>query len=82
MRKKKTAELIRIQNVIEGDRLNTSKEFEEVLLNDLTGLLNDYFDISQPLEIKIEKQNKNYKVLIGFDAQRVRNFGFLQNSDN
>ncbi|MBE5734012.1 MAG: hypothetical protein E7347_03060 [Clostridiales bacterium] len=80
--KRKASEIMRVQNLLEGDRLSGGKEFEEALLFDLTTLLKDYFDIRENIELKIEKENKIYKISIGFNAITIKNFGVLNKLNN
>ena len=75
--RKNVNELIRIQNVIESDRLNTGNGFEELLIGDLSRLLKDYFDFSTAPEIKIFKNKGAYRLDIGVDVARIRALNYL-----
>ena len=74
---KNSNELMRIQNVIESDRLDTGNGFEELLMGDLSKLLKDYFDFSSAPEIRILKNKGAYRVDIGVDVTRIRALNFL-----
>lgn len=75
--KKKNAELMRVQNLIESDRLNLGDGFEKLFLNDLLKLLRDYYDVRNTPAINIDKNIKGYSVNISFDATAIKNVNFL-----
>ena len=75
--KKKNAELMRVQNLIESDRLNLGDGFEKLFLNDLLKLLRDYYDVRNTPAINIDKNIKVYSVNISFDATAIKNVNFL-----
>ncbi|MBQ7235760.1 MAG: hypothetical protein IJX03_01205 [Clostridia bacterium] len=77
MKKKKINELTRVQNVLENDRLNVGKGFNELLANDLNKLFKDYFDFSGLPELKIDKENGVYRVIVSLNVSRVRAFNIL-----
>ncbi len=70
-------ELIRIQNIIENDRLNMGKGFNQLLTADVTKLLNDYFDFSGQVEVEITKTKGGYKVNFSLIASRIKTFNCL-----
>ena len=75
--KKKNAELMRVQNLIESDRLNLGDGFEKLFLNDLLKLLRDYYDVRYTPALNIDKNIKGYSVNISFDATAIKNVNFL-----
>ena len=70
-------ELVRIQNIIENDRLNMGKGFNQLLTADITKLLNDYFDFSSQVEVEITKTKGGYKVGFSLIASRIKTFNYL-----
>lgn len=80
MRKRKS-ELVRVQNVIENDRLNLGLDFNKLIENDLIKLLSDYFDLSSGLDLKLEKHGDRYKIQISCYAVRVKQFGVIPSNN-
>lgn len=77
MKKKNLNELTRVQHVLENDRLNIGKGFNELLTADLNKLLKDYFDFSSLPEFRVEKENGTYRVMIAVNVSRIRAFNCL-----
>lgn len=75
--KKGSKELLRIQNVLESDRLNVGKGFEELFTSDLKSLIEDYFDIEKSPILKTEKTKNGYKIIIDFEAKSLKVVNFL-----
>ena len=75
--KKKNLELMRVQNVIENDRLSLGDGFEKLFINDLTKLLNDYFEIASPPNFNVNKTSKGYFVNFEFNVQSIKNVNYL-----
>lgn len=80
MRKRKS-ELVRVQNVIENDRLNLGLDFNKLIESDLIKLLSDYFDLSSGLDLKLEKHGDRYKIQISCYAARVKQFGVIPSNN-
>ncbi len=76
MRKEKN-ELVRVQSLIENDRLSLSDNFEELLIIDLNNLLKEYFDYRGMPNLKIGKIANNLNVEISLQAQSIKSFGIL-----
>ena len=72
-------DLIRIQSLIENDRLSASKNFEELIVSDLHKILTDYFEYRGVPQIKITKNNHSVDVEIYLTAQAFKNFGTMPN---
>lgn len=72
MIKREKNELMRIQTVLEKDRLNVGKGFNELLSCDLNKLLKDYFDFSNDASVEITKGKGGYKLFIELDIIRVK----------
>lgn len=77
MRKEKR-ELLRLQTMIENDRVSTGDNFLQLIKSDLNKLLRDYFDFSSPAEIKIEGQNHSYYLTLNLKISRIKNFANVQ----
>ena len=75
--RKGSRELLRIQNLIENDRLNVGKKFEELFICDLKNLLEDYFEIIKTPTLTSDKTKNGYKIIVEFDAKKVRSVNFL-----
>ena len=71
-------QILRMQTIIENDRLNKGDGFCELLLSDLTKLLRDYFDFNGAPEIEIQKSGGNYKVSIIVRPTRIKVFNRLR----
>ena len=74
---KKNLELMRVQNLIEIDRLKLGDGFEKLFQTDLSKLLNDYFEIKACPKFTIEKTIRGYNVNIGVEALTIKNVNFL-----
>ncbi len=77
MKKNNQNELLRLQSVIENDRLSVGNGFNDLLINDLTKLLKDYFDFSNNIEVEITKSKGEYIVTFSLIASRIKTFNFL-----
>ena len=73
MRKNKS-ELIRLQNLIENDRLLMGDNFQDLIVSDLHKILSDYFEYRGLPIIKINKNAKKLNVVITLEALAVKNF--------
>ena len=71
-------QILRMQTIIENDRLNKGDGFGELLLADLTKLLLDYFDFNGSPEIEVQKNGGNYKVSIVIYPTRTKIFNRLR----
>ena len=77
--KNKSQEIIRVQNVIENDRLNVGKGFTDLFVEDFSKLVKDYFEIEKQPVLNIVKDKNGYKVEISFYANRVKPFNLITN---
>lgn len=75
--KRNSSELSRLKSLIESDRLSVSGSFNELVETDINKLLLDYFDLTQKVKLKIEKDGNAYKVIIDCKANRIKAFGVL-----
>ena len=76
--KNKNHELIRVQSVIENDRLSVGGGFNELFKKDLIKLIEDYFDIYKEPELEIQKNKDGIKVSINFLSSRIKLFNCLK----
>ena len=77
MRKNKS-QLLRLQTLIENDRILTGENFNEMLLSDISKLLRDYFDFSSPPNITMQRTREGYIVNFSINASRIKNFANIQ----
>ena len=78
MRKKK--EMIRINGVIENDRLYLTDNFSVLLEKDVLRVLTDYFDGVSDFRLSVEKGNGSYISRITFNALRIKTFNAIPKS--
>ncbi len=67
-------EIIRLQSIIENDRISTSDNFNKLLMSDLTDLLKDYFDFKDNLTLNIERNGSCFQIGINLLVTRIKNF--------
>lgn len=77
MRKNKS-QLLRLQTLIENDRILAGENFSEMLLSDITKLLRDYFDFSASPNITMERTREGYIVNFSINALRIKSFASVQ----
>ena len=75
--KKRNNELVRLQTLIEHDRLNGGDDFLSLLKSDLNKLLIDYFDIVGELSVSLDKQGAALCLNMQASIARVKNFSSL-----
>ena len=73
MRRNKN-EIIRLQSIIENDRITSVDSFNNLLISDLNNLLREYFDFKNMPTLKIERNGVDFKVEINLTASRIKNF--------
>lgn len=78
--KKNKAEMVRLQNVLERDRVKSNENFKELIIDDVAKILSDYFDYKEKPELEISKGNGKFNVKITLTATNLRTFGFLPKS--
>ncbi len=72
MKKIKKNEMVRVQTVLEKDRLSISGGVGELLVSDLEKLLKDYFDFSKEIEYNVVKEKSEYRVTISLLVNRIK----------
>ncbi len=75
--KKEKKEILRLQNLIENDRLKLSGDFEEIIIMDIDRLLREYFDYKNYPTLTIIKKEGKFKVDINVCATRIKPFGVV-----
>ena len=75
--KKGKGELVRLQSLIEADRLNVCDCFEELLLSDLHKLLSDYFDYSGTPCLSIRREGGSILVEIKLSVLSLKTFSSI-----
>ena len=75
--KKENNDVVRLQNLIENDRLKFGGSFEELLVVDLDKLLKEYFDYKVSPMVAITKTSNSYKINISINATRIKSFGIV-----
>lgn len=71
-------QLLRLQNMIENDRLTTGDNFIQLVVCDADKLLRDYFDFHFPPELTIEKHRDGYLVNLSITANRIKKFANIE----
>lgn len=72
--KREKKELLRLQSMIESDRISTGDNFLRLIESDVNKLLRDFFDFSKPPELRLEMHNNNYLFTLTLNASRIKNF--------
>ena len=80
MRKGKN-ELLRLQTMIENDRIAIGDNFLQLVENDLVKLLRDYFDFLSNPSIRIESQNNGYYLSFSLNVSRIKNFASISSEN-
>ena len=75
--KRKNAEISRLKNMIDKDRLSFSEEFFELVNADVNRVLREYFQIKATPNIVFEKRGEEIAVFISFSASGIKNFGIV-----
>lgn len=73
MRKSRN-QIVRVQHVVECDRVNKGDEFLSLLNSDLKKLLKEYFDFSDNVEVSLVKSNNSCVVQLSLKVFRIKNF--------
>ena len=73
----KSKEIIRLQNVLESDRVNIANGFNDLFVEDFNKLVKDYFDLEGKPTLEIIKDRAGYKVEISFYVSRIKPFNSI-----
>lgn len=74
MRDKKRNELLRLQSVIEKDRLTVGDDFAELLSEDLSEIFADYMDYDGKIKVTVTRIGSDFKVEACVVAKRLKSF--------
>ncbi len=73
--KKTKNQLLRMQTIIDNDRMSICNNFNDIILSDIKKLLSDYFDFTEAPFLEIIKDGDVYKINISLSAFRIKSFG-------
>ncbi len=76
---KNSLEVSRIKGIIENDRLSINEGFHTLILNDLTNLLSDFFELKNLPSIEIRRENEAINITVCATALRIKSVSFLPN---
>ncbi len=68
----------RVKQMIESDRFGLVSGAKEIIKNDLTELLGEYFALSSPVKLEIEGEEDNFNLVITCKSCRVKRFNLLK----
>lgn len=74
MKKEKKSELMRVETVLNGDRLKLKDDFMKLMEADLRKVLSEYFYLESLPSTEIIKEGKGLKVNINFISSQIKNF--------
>ena len=68
----------RLESVLEKDRLLISLDSSSLIIYDLKKLLDNYFNLSGDIDIKVAPENGYYKISIQTKAVGIKTFSTLK----
>ena len=71
---KKRKELLRLETILEKDRLSVGKEYVDLIASDVYNLLADYMEIVGEVSVSIKKDEKLFSVNVSASAKRLKTF--------
>ena len=71
---KKRKELLRLETILEKDRLLVGKEYVDLIASDVYKLLADYMEIVGEVSVSIKKEDKVFSVNVNATAKRLKTF--------
>ncbi len=66
--------LLRMENLINNDRLKNSADFTELLSSDVNKVMREYFDYKEQPVLEVVKTGNAYRVTVTLTATAVRAF--------
>ena len=72
-------EIVRLQTLIENDRINAGDNFINLVVSDLTILLRQYFDFKENVLLNVQRSGVEYAVQINLTATRIKKFINIEN---
>lgn len=74
MKEKKRNELLRLQSIIERDRLTVGNDFASLLSEDLSEIFSDYMDYDGKVKVTVSRVGSEFKVEATVIAKRLKAF--------
>jgi hypothetical protein len=71
---KKRQDLLRLESILEKDRLSVGKEYVDLIASDVYKLLLDYMELDKEVNVAIKKGDKDFSVTITTTAKRLKTF--------
>lgn len=71
---KKRKDLLRLETILEKDRLSIGQEYVDLIASDLQKLLADYMELKDKVTVTIKKDDKDFSVKISATAKRLKTF--------
>ncbi len=81
MKEKKRNDLLRLQTIIEKDRLTVNSDFANLLSEDLKDIFTDYMDFDGKVNVTIERVGADFKVRATVVAKRLKAFYPIKNDN-
>ena len=78
MKLQKTAQLQRLNNVIQADKSVMSEACKALALKDFAEKFDEYFDLTGIPRMELSCKNGIYSVHISFEAERIKKFNVLK----
>ena len=72
--KNKNDELMRVETMLNSDRLRLKDDFIKLLECDLSSLLSEYFYLNSVPVVEMEKDGKEFLVRISFSCSQIKSF--------
>lgn len=69
--------IIRMENMINSDRMKSGGDFIDLLTGDIDRVLKDYFDYKGYPQVEVVKNGGAFAVRIMIAAERIRSFSAL-----
>ena len=75
--KAKKNSVIRMETLINNDRMKNSEGFVDLLTEDVDTVLRDYFDYKGYPDVKVFKNGNFFTIQIALNAENIRAFSVL-----
>ena len=70
----KNKEIARINTLIKKDRADVEENFKELFLNDISVVINEYFEIKDNIKVFFNRNSSELEVSVCFSSQGVKRF--------
>ena len=74
----KDKQISRTMRMIETDRLGFANGSEELIRRDIEALLGEYFCLTRPVKLKINKNNDKIEILVVAESSTVKRFNVIR----